>query len=166
MNVSDSTEFHFPSVSITITKIVLQPDKYKPLSLEPVELEPIQFKRALFDFEATISGSKFELKGILEFRGRNFTLTDKTGANARDVALALATDYFLRNRKDGLQLVDVQDKGKICEASVPDADDFLGYIHSIKNRSRLNVTGEMLDGFALHKRKEFDLFIAKMFEQI
>jgi hypothetical protein len=143
---------------------VIQPDKYKPLSLDPVVLKPIRFKRALIDFEAVIGGIKSRLKGILEFRGRSLTITDREGQGARNVALALATDFFFRYRQDGLNLAGVLKEGSICEGSVANSDEFLGYLHFIKNKGGLDVSGEMLDGFALHKRREFDNFTTKLFE--
>jgi hypothetical protein len=39
-----------PLFSVRIVKIVLQPDKYKPVSMKPVELEAIQLKRARVGF--------------------------------------------------------------------------------------------------------------------
>ncbi len=44
--VTEKEAARMPKYSIRVTRIGIQPDKYKPLSLSPVELDVIRFKRA------------------------------------------------------------------------------------------------------------------------
>jgi hypothetical protein len=106
---------------------------------EPLQLEMLQLKRALVEMQCQTT-TESELKAILEYRGRTLVLSRSKGnCDVRIIVEALASDFFDRYGDDGLVLVATREDQRICESTVKDPDEFLGYLHFIHTRGGLTI---------------------------
>jgi len=120
---------------IRVKGMSVQPSSYKPLSLKPVELEVLRLKRAKIDITVTEDHDESRLLGILEFHGRVFTLTRKSGnCDVGEVVDELAEDFVDRYGKEGLRILCTSPNRGECETIVSNAREFYDYLHAIKNR--------------------------------
>jgi len=126
--------------TITVNKIAVQPDKYKPISLKPIELEVLRLKRALVDLTVSVQQKESRFSAILEYRGRALTLSRSTGdADADKVGNCLGTEFSKRYGKEGLRLLASPNPGRVCECTISDPSAFLGFLHVVKNRGGVDV---------------------------
>lgn len=142
-SVDDSTQRdrHRYLFTIKVYRIVVQPDKYKPVSLKPVELEVLRLKRALVDVEVRNGQRESKLSAVIEFRGHALTLSRSEGdCNVDEVGRRLGIEYHRRYGKEGLRLIDNIFEGRrVCEYTVADPARFLDFLHLVKNRKGLDV---------------------------
>ncbi len=123
--------------SIRVNAITVQPDRYKPTSLDPVELEHLRAKRAKVRFTVSEGRRTSEFAAILEFRGRTLIVSRKSGSfSASELADWLAMEYENRYGIEGLLILDEDEEEdeEECEGTVRGPQDFLDFLHLVKVR--------------------------------
>ena len=123
-----------PKYSIRVTRIGIQPDKYKPLSLSSVELDVIRFKRAKVWISAERNGDLSKFLAIVEFRGKVMILTRSEGlCDAFALSEILWNDCERIYGPGFLEFLDASEDGRRCECKVFNPDELVGYFHYIHN---------------------------------
>ncbi len=123
-----------PKYSVKIERITVQPDKYKPSSLVPVELEVIRFKRAKVGMRVVREGEVSKFLAIVEFRGRVMILTRSEGqCDAFTLGEILWNDCDRIYGEGFLSFLDANKHGRICEYTVLNPNELVGYFHYIHN---------------------------------
>src|SRR2546428_5647975 len=114
---------------LTVTKIEVQPDRYKPIR-KSKNIEVVRFKRAIVSFLMTEDSIESTLLGVLDFRGRTFTLSRRSGAcNVGELMDSLGELFQEKYSKVGLGFSEPGNEKAIWEGSVVDPNLFLGYLH-------------------------------------
>jgi len=118
-------------------------DKFQPVeSTSPSEIEALRLKRAMADvYVLDWDGKESLFDAILEYRGRTLILTRTKGEfSAQWVVEGLETDYFKRYAvEDMLLVVTILEHGKVAHATVKNPDEFLQYLHLLKNLRSVDI---------------------------
>ncbi len=141
-----SSERGYPErvISVQVTKIAIQPSKYKPVSLKPVEMEVLGLKRAIVSIRVEESSRRAEIRAILEFKGKGLILSRTIGnCDVDEVARYLGRFYHERYERFGIRPLSTRESSAtVCDCTVDNPENVLGFFHLIKNNGGLTVTIE------------------------
>ncbi len=118
--------------------IIVQRDKLQPIDTENFQIE--RFKRAKVRVDFYDSGRRVPLKLTLELRGKVLTVsTSDDEAPVGQYGAAIITEWSVAMDEDSL-LQTVEDISRVRGAAhftIRDPDNFLGYLHHLKQRGRI-----------------------------
>jgi hypothetical protein len=127
-------------LSVDVKKITVQPNKYKPLSLDPVELEVLRLKRAVVSMDIKEDSKEAKVTAVIEFRGKGLTLSLGEGdCDVGQLAWRLSKFHYSRYGKTGLRILSPPHATKLCDCTLENPEEFVNFLHLIQTNGGLTV---------------------------
>ncbi|SRR6266487_3712574 len=127
-------------LSINVKKITVQPNKYKPLSLDPVELEILRLKRAVVSMDVEEDSKEAKVAAVVEFRGKGLTLSVTEGdCDVGQVVWRLSKFHLSRYGRSGVRILSPPHARKLCDCTLENPDDFVSFLHLIQTNGGVTI---------------------------
>jgi hypothetical protein len=128
------------NLSIRVSKITHQSDKFKRVDTKSVEMEALRLKRAKVWIDATENSKPSHLLAVIEFRGKQLLISRRDGeCDPGQVAWRLSKYHSFRYGKPGLRIISAVSNTSSCDCTLENPSEFLKYLHLIKNNGVLEI---------------------------